>query len=138
MMMGRIDLRRPLALAAAALVLAGCAQQPTLYTWEDFPRHQYDTLVHAGVGPQEQIRAMEAQAEKARGAGQALPPGFRAHLGMLQLDAGNVDRARELWTSEKTVFPESAPYMDRLLSRLNGPAKPAAAPAVPATPGKPA
>ena len=103
-------------------LLGACAQKPVaLYMWEDFPRQQYDTLVHAGVGPQEQIRAMETHAEKARGNGSALPPGFRAHLGMLQLDAGNVGRARELWLAEKRTFPESAPYMDRLLKRLDAP-----------------
>ena len=129
-MHARTSIRRALAAAGIAL-FAGCAQKPvSLYMWEDFPRQQYDTLLHAGngAGPQEQIRAMEAHAEKARGTGAALPPGFRAHLGMLQLDVGNVDRARELWLAEKTTFPESAQYMDRLLKRLEAPAKAGQAP----------
>jgi len=66
---------------------------------------------------------MEAQAEKARAAGASLPPGFRAHLGMLKLSAGDADQARQLWQAEKTAFPESAPYMDQLLKRLDAPAK---------------
>ena len=106
-------------------VLAGCAQRGPgpLYMWETFPRQQYDTLLRSGAPSGEQIVALEAHAEKARAAGAALPPGFRAHLGMLKLAEGNVDEARRLLVAEKTAFPESAPYMDQLLKRLDGPAK---------------
>jgi hypothetical protein len=108
---------------AALVALAGCApRKPSLYLWEGFPRQQYETLLQQDGGPQGQISLLEAQAEKARGANAALPPGFRAHLGMLYLGAGNPGRANELWTAEKLAFPESTPYMDRLLARLNAPA----------------
>jgi hypothetical protein len=109
----------------ACIALAGCAQRgpAPLYQWETFPRLQYDVLLRSGTGSPEQIAQLEAQAEKARGSGAALPPGFRAHLGMLKLAAGDPDRARELWLAEKAAFPESAAYMDRLLKRLAAPAK---------------
>lgn len=114
---------RGLALGGWVAVLAGCAAQgpPPLYLWEAFPRQQYDALLREGFNPDEQIRLLEAQAEKAQAAHAALPPGFRAHLGMLQLGAGNADRARELWAAEKAAFPESAAYMDRLLKKLDAP-----------------
>lgn len=114
---------------AAALVLSGCAQPPaTLYSWESFPRQQYDALMRAGASPQDQIRLMEADAQKARANNLPLPPGFRAHLGMLNLAVGNAGAAKELWLAEKLAFPESAPYMDSLVKRLESPsgaAKPA-------------
>ena len=115
-----------LAVACALCALfSGCANKsrPPLYLWESFPKLQYDALLRPGVPPMEQVVMLEAQAEKARAAGAALPPGFRAHLGMLKLAGGDVDRARELWQAEKTVFPESAPYMDQLLRRLDAPQK---------------
>lgn len=107
-------------LAAIALLAAtGCAQRtPPLYMWESFARHQYDTLNRDGGKLEEQVQKMDAHAEKARAANAALPPGFRAHLGMLQLNLGNTDKARDLWMAEKSAFPESAPYMDQLLKRL--------------------
>ena len=46
---------------------------------------------------------------------------------MLQLTAGNVNEARQLWQAEKLAFPESTPYMDQLLKRLDGPVKGATA-----------
>jgi hypothetical protein len=114
--------------AALAALLVGCAQpsRAPLYLWEDFPRQQYDTLLRPGMGPDEQIRAIQAHIEKARGLGASLPPGLRAHLGMLYLGMGNADEARQLWQAEKLAFPESTPFMDQLLKRLGEPAKKAA------------
>jgi hypothetical protein len=121
--MSRVFLQN-VALAGIAVALSGCAQPAKpLYMWEAFPRQQYDALLSAGVMAGGQIAPMEAHAEKARGAGAALPPGFRAHLGMLKLADGDADRARQLWLEEKTVFPESGAYMDRLLQRLDTPVK---------------
>jgi len=111
---------RSLGALTALLVFAGCAQRtPPLYMWETFPRQQYEVLVRAGGSVDEQILKLETHAEKAKAASAALPPGFRAHLGMLYLNAGNADKAREFWLAEKQSFPESSPYMDQLLKRLN-------------------
>jgi hypothetical protein len=111
---------RRLALCGGLATLAGCATKtPPLYLWETFPRLQYEALLRDGYSAQEQIETLQAQAEKARGDHAALPPGFRAHLGMLELKVGNTQRARELWQAEKSAFPESAPYMDRLLAKLD-------------------
>jgi len=108
----------------AAVVLGGCAQPPkTLYMWENYPRQQYETLVREGMNTQEQILALQAHIEKARAAGAAVPPGLRAHLGMLQLAEGKPDQARALWQQEKAAFPESTAYIDQLLGRLDGQAK---------------
>ena len=111
---------------AGLILLAGCAHAPPqLYSWNSFPDLQYATLLHDGASPDEQIHAMEEEAADARSENAILPPGFRAHLGLLYLNAGNTDRARELWLEEKNAFPESAPYMDQLLGRLQPAAKPA-------------
>jgi len=116
---------RSLLVGTFIALLAGCAHKAPapLYMWEAFPKMQYDTLLRPGMAPLEQVGAMEAQAEKARAAGASLPPGFRAHLGMLKLAAGDADQARQLWLAEKAAFPESTPYMDQLLKRLDAPAK---------------
>ncbi|MCW7537479.1 DUF4810 domain-containing protein [Aquabacterium sp. A7-Y] len=123
--MSRSTWARRLLLVGAIAVLAGCANRGTapLYLWESFPRQQYQTLLREGSDTEAQIRDLEAHAEKARGSGAALPPGFRAHLGMLHLSVGNADQARQLWQAEKAAFPESAPYMDQLLKRLDAPVK---------------
>ena len=119
-----VDLVRRLGAAAAVGMLVGCAAKPVpLYMWETFPHQQYDTLQRGGASPEEQMLTMEQHMEKARAANAALPPGFRAHLGMLELNVGHADRARQLFESEKSAFPESAPYMDKLLAKLNASAQ---------------
>ncbi len=101
-------------------LLAGCVQTPkSMYLWENFPRQQYDLLLRTGISPDEQIRNLQAHMEKARTNGEMLPPGFRAHLGMLFLSSGDVGEARLLWQAEKAAFPESTPYMEKLLKRLD-------------------
>ena len=65
----------------AALWLAGCAQAPKdLYSWETFARQQHEVLRADGVQSAQQIQDMEAHAQKVRGEGAALPPGFLAFL----------------------------------------------------------
>lgn len=111
------------ALAALISMLAACAAKGPgpLYLWEAFPRLQYDALLRGEVSPDEHIRQLESHAEKARAANAALPPGLRAHLGMLYLGAGNAERARELWKAEILAFPESSAYIDQLIRRLDSP-----------------
>lgn len=109
------------ALIAAVItaVLTGCATPvKPLYHWEGYQRQVYEFLKGDGTSPTEQLAAMQAQAEKARGTGAALPPGFRAHLGMLHLRMGNYDAARQMLEEEKLAFPESAHYMDFVLKSM--------------------
>lgn len=115
---------RGLLACVGVALLVGCAQKGPgpLYMWEAFPKQQYDALQRGGAPAGDQIAALEAHAEKARAAGAALPPGFRAHLAMLKLSVGDAGEARRLLAAEKTAFPESAPYMDQFLKRLDAPA----------------
>lgn len=66
-----------------------------------------------------QIESMESDIEKARSEDKPLPPGFRAHLGFLYAQVGNLDRARALFTEEKKVFPESTRLMDHFINNLS-------------------
>lgn len=122
--MTALRLLRCSALLVAIGMLGACAAKGPgpLYLWEAFPRQQYEVLLRAGVNAELQIRQLESHAEKARAANAALPPGLRAHLGMLYLGAGNAERARVLWKAEILAFPESSAYMEQLIRKLDSPA----------------
>lgn len=108
--------------ALACGLLMGCAQAPKpLYHWAGYQVQVYEYLKGEGAGPQAQVLELESQQVNASAAGAALPPGFRAHLGMLYLQLGRTDEARRQWEAEKSSFPESAAYMDFLLKRLEAP-----------------
>ena len=105
--------------AGVVALLVGCAQAPKpMYHWDGFQDQLYAHFKADGSTPDEQARLLEAQAEKARASGEALPPGFRAHLAMVYLRLGREPEAKAQLEAEKASFPESAQYMDFLLKRM--------------------
>jgi hypothetical protein len=115
----------PLRLVAAMAmgsVLIGCAQAPKQrYHWEGFQGQLYEYFKADSSSPEEQLRALDAQVQKARASGAALPPGFRAHLAMIYLRLGRDGEAKQELEAEKANFPESTQYMDFLLKRMTAP-----------------
>jgi len=102
------------------LVLGGClATQPTLYRWDTF-----ESQIHGhfkGEAPERQIARLEEQRQKTAAESKAVPPGLIAHLGLLYSKIGNADAAQQCFGTEKALFPESAPFMDRLLAQFKHP-----------------
>jgi hypothetical protein len=103
-------------IALFTLALQGCVTAPKpLYQWDTYQRQVYESMKGDGTLPGEQLTILMAQAEKARANHAALPPGFRAHVGLVQLRLGQDSEARSMFEAEKLAFPESAPYMEFLL-----------------------
>ncbi|MDO6386453.1 MULTISPECIES: DUF4810 domain-containing protein [Uliginosibacterium] len=108
-------------LLLAALLAGGCATRtPTLYYWGDYQPQLYAYLKNEGSSHPEQILALQKIIEEAKAANKSVPPGFYAHLGLLQINEGKPELARQAFETEKTLFPESAAYMDFLLRKLAG------------------
>jgi hypothetical protein len=104
-------------LLAGASLLTGCVSQPqSLYYWNGYQEQVYAHFKGDGSSPEAQVAALEASLQEARAKDRALPPGFHAHLGMLYAELGKSDQVRQQFETEKTLFPESAPYMDLLLN----------------------
>lgn len=103
----------------ACLLAVGCATQNRgLYQWGSYENQIYAMYADSGKSsPQEQILTLESDLEKARAANRPLPPGFQAHLGYLYFQTGKLDQAIAAFETEKLLFPESRPYMDRLISQ---------------------
>ena len=101
-------------------LLSGCANQPnTLYYWGNYQNTVRDYLVSTDGGDiQKQITALEAGVEKATAKSKALPPGYHAQLGMLYFAQGKPELAGEQLQLEKTHYPESTSYIDRLLAKF--------------------
>ncbi|SAK97592.1 lipoprotein [Caballeronia fortuita] len=107
-----------LPVTVACALLTGCATQTTsLYRWDGYQPQVYEYF-KGQKSPSEQIAALEAAREKVFASDKTLPPGFRAHLGMLYASVGKGAEARQQLIEEKERFPESSTYMDFLLSKL--------------------
>ncbi|ENO87416.1 DUF4810 domain-containing protein [Thauera linaloolentis] len=107
--------------AAGLLLLAGCASGPQpLYYWGEYQPALYGHFTKE-QGAQEQIAALEAGLEKARAKSLAVPPGYHAHLGILYAGSEQPDQMLRHFEAEKTLYPESAAYMDFLMRKARQP-----------------
>lgn len=112
-------MKRYLSLLLLAVMAAGCAQ-PTIYSWGHYEDLIYVSYAKPGkLPPEGQIEKLEADYQKARSQNKPVPPGFHAHLGNLYYQVGKTDQARQEFETEKTQFPESTVFMDRLIASLN-------------------
>jgi hypothetical protein len=94
----------------------GCAARPPrIYEWGSYQEQVYEYYKSKDSSPDKQIAALEADIEKIRATGKSPPPGFHAHLGLMYAQSGNSAQARHEFEAEKTLFPESATFMDFLL-----------------------
>lgn len=101
----------------ALTLLTGCAapKEPSLYGWRQYEKN-LDAYFRADrVGLEEQLKAMEDDRQLIQAQGQALPPGYHAHMGLLYGRKGDVESFRQQIQLEKQTFPESAVFMDFLL-----------------------
>jgi hypothetical protein len=106
--------------ALLLFTLVGCAApKQSLYQWGDYENQVYSLYNDPGKSPIEaQIEKLEADYQKARSTNKAVPPGFHAHLGYLYFQAGKGGQAVQSFQTEKTLFPESAVYMNRILAKV--------------------
>lgn len=104
-----------LGLVASTLAVAACAPtsrfewgayEQSLYAYAQNPEHRdaYKTSL---------VRAI-AQGEKRN----AVAPGFHAELGYLLMEEGLGSEALDHFRKERALFPESAPFMDRVILQL--------------------
>ena len=102
------------------LILAGCANQDSrLYQWGHYENQIYQNYSNPGkFSVADQIIQLEQDIEKARAENKSVPPGYFAHLGYLYFQNNETDKALESLQTEKTLFPESAVYLDRLASQI--------------------
>lgn len=111
---------RFLTMAALVAALAGCASRPAnLYTWGSYEELVYTSHASPGsIPPEKQIEILEADFHQAVAKDTRMPPGWHANLGYLYLQIGRVDEGRRELLTEKTQYPESGVFVDRLLANL--------------------
>jgi hypothetical protein len=107
---------RVIAVAAAALWLSGCAQPKTLYQWGSYQPEVYEYF--KGESKEAQVAKLEEDLQKIRSTNGNPPPGYHAQLGMLYGSLGKDDQMVQEFRTEKTLFPESATYMDFLMRNV--------------------
>jgi hypothetical protein len=102
--------------------LAGCATAPaSRYAWGSYEEQIYTLYAKPGqLTPEMQADQLQKDREMARATNQKLPPGWHAHLARVYYQMGRAELALEELAAEKTAFPESTTFVDRLTANMTG------------------
>lgn len=107
-----------LLIALASLLLTGCANR--LYQWGDYG--SYDSkLYQLYKNSEKELEVRQGLAlhiSKMEATKQKIAPGLYAELGTLHLQAGDADKAVELYIKERDAWPESRVLMDALINNV--------------------
>lgn len=99
------------------LTLAACAT-PSRFEWGNYESALYVYAKRPDTRPEYRV-ALEKAIEQGRRTNR-LAPGLLAELGYLSLEDGDTSSALNLFQEEMRVFPESRPFLQDVVSRING------------------
>jgi hypothetical protein len=112
-------------LAFVTLLFGGCQNARPLYYWGHYETLAYQSYVAPGkTSPETQIEKLKEDLQKAAAANLPAHPGLHAQLGYLYYQLGKYDEAVKEFEAEKSLFPESAAFMDRMLQQPKAPIAP--------------
>ena len=111
-----------LSASTCIVVLAGCASpETTVYRWGIYENLMY--LAHSDPGEADAITQAQRLGEdiaRTQAEDKRVPPGVHAHLGYLHYSLGDWESARAHFMRERELFPESATFINGILSRMKG------------------
>lgn len=107
--------------ALAILLLSGCANQPKpLYDYENYSDSYYNYKKNmseeSALEYQKSIEMAIENAKESRSG--RVAPGMYANLGYIYLKSGKSKEAIANFTKEKTIYPESAHFMDLMIKKV--------------------
>lgn len=106
-----------LGLSLLTLTLPGCNTE--LYDWGGYEKSVDNYyLGGADFSPNKEIDRLRKEVERSERNGSKVPPGKYAQLGYLCYQVGDREAAGRFLTAEKTSYPSSAAFIDRLLEQM--------------------
>lgn len=101
---------------SAMPLLAGCQTAKPIYSWGHYDKIVYQSYTQPGkASPEEQIEELKQDIERAKAQNLPVHPGLHAQLGYLYYQMGKAELAQREFEAEKTLFPESAHFIERML-----------------------
>lgn len=105
-----------IAVLGLGLALGGCAtKNGGLYDWGG-----YDAMLYGAYKDPTTVAAntqkLQLHIDKLEQGKQKVPPGLYADLGMLELQAGDKEKAQGHFRKERDLWPESAGLMNALIN----------------------
>ncbi|UXN35988.1 DUF4810 domain-containing protein [Avibacterium paragallinarum] len=105
-----------------SIFLSACGTSTNnMYYWKGYNNTVYDYLKNDSTSISNQIETMEKYFSDAKDKQLAIAPGAHAHMGLLLVQSGQLDAARQQFLEEKKLFPESSSYINFLMkNKVNG------------------
>lgn len=115
-----ISLSVLLSLGAMSL-LTGCGAKPApLYNYEGYSQNYYN--YKKTPSPESLEKLIEVMEEDAANTNDSrakrVPPGLYANLGYLYLKSNDKKKAVIFFEKEKSIYPESSKFMDKLIKKV--------------------
>lgn len=108
-----------LSILVAALALGGCVPTP-MYNWKDYSSTLYHYRKDANETTKDRHMAeLEAIVQASKENNLRVPPGVYCELGYMYAKKGNKNKALELFDLEKTTYPESTHFINRLVQSIS-------------------
>jgi len=114
-------LRKYAAFGLFMAFMSACSPMPKpLYNYEEYSQSYYNLKKE----PSEESALVykrvleEVITKKGESSSQRVPPGIYANLGYFYLKTGNREKAIEYFNQEKSVYPEAAFFMDRMIEKI--------------------
>ncbi|RLJ16563.1 DUF4810 domain-containing protein [bacterium endosymbiont of Escarpia laminata] len=106
---------------AVLFIVSGCATTPQpLYIYGDYSDSYY--AYKKNIGEESTLKLQQSIEQAIEEAGKShsgrVPPGMYANLGYIYLKGGNPQKAIDSFKKEKSIYPESAHFMDRVIIKV--------------------
>jgi len=106
---------------ATGFLITGCGSQPKpLYNYGDYSASYYHSKKELSAESALELqKSIEYSIENATNSrSNRVAPGMYANLGYIYLKSGNSAKAIESFHKEKSIYPESAHFMDRMIKKI--------------------
>lgn len=101
------------------ILATSCSVQKPLYNWKGYDDAVYAyTKANNEKSVENLINIYERLIKKSGGTRQVPPPGIYADYGYLLIQKGQTAKGKELLIKETELYPESKPFVDRIIKRL--------------------
>ncbi|PTN08694.1 DUF4810 domain-containing protein [Mangrovibacterium marinum] len=101
------------------LTISSCTTQKPLYNWKGYDNAVYAYTKNADESSIEDLtKIYDKLIEKPAGTRKTPPPGVCADYGYILIKKGDIAKGKELLIKETVLYPESKPFIDRIIKRI--------------------
>lgn len=107
-------------LSGFILLLSSCSTQKNLYSWDKYTTTSYNYYKKQTPESEEALmKTYQRIITKAENQNSRIAPGIYAEYGFFLMKNGKRDEGLTYITKEKELYPESTPFIDRLIKQFS-------------------